>query len=210
MSELCSCGDRAMSSGRRCSPVRCSPPVEYHPVLRPPPGAPGGWLWISGGVCARPEEVGNRWDRCAATQPQHPLRRSPFLREGPGREFYRDDATGTGARRPSGSVSEVTLVSGKHHKAGWWRRAGRGRQESGPRRYLTEMVDRTGSAHLLLREAFEQGLRDGTGRYLTVCGRRIESGSLSARPQRCCRPCAVLQPSGMSAPQPQRGTGGAR
>jgi hypothetical protein len=41
------------------------------------------------------------------------------------------------------------------------------------------MVDGAGWAHLLTREAFERGLREGTGRYEALCGRRIASGSLA-------------------------------
>ncbi|MBV9161681.1 MAG: hypothetical protein JO281_09065 [Pseudonocardiales bacterium] len=84
-------------------------------------------------------------------------------------------------------------MSGKHHKPPWWRRGGRGQWvPPGPRRSLTEMVDGAGWAHLLTREAFERGVREGTGRYEALCGRRIASASLVARPDRYCRPCQVM------------------
>jgi hypothetical protein len=86
-------------------------------------------------------------------------------------------------------------MSGKHHQPPWWR-CGRRRGQhalAGPRRYLTEMVDGAGWAHLLTTEAFQAGLREGTGRYEALCGRRIISASLAARPISYCRPCQVLE-----------------
>jgi hypothetical protein len=59
-------------------------------------------------------------------------------------------------------------MSGKHHKTPWWRRLGRRPQGEKPRRLLTEMVDGAGLAHWVSREAFEQGLREGTGRCCSI------------------------------------------
>jgi hypothetical protein len=88
-------------------------------------------------------------------------------------------------------VSEFT---GKHHKPPWWRR-GRGARHPVPglRRSLAEMVDGAGWAHLVSAEAFQRGLREGTGRYEALCGRRIASASLAAGPTSYCRPCQVLE-----------------
>jgi hypothetical protein len=55
------------------------------------------------------------------------------------------------------------------------------------------MVDGAGWAHLVSAEAFEAGLREGTGRYEALCGRRIIAASLAARPISYCRPCQVLE-----------------
>jgi hypothetical protein len=86
-------------------------------------------------------------------------------------------------------------MSGKHHKPPRWRRGREGKQqEPRPRRFLTEMVDGTGSAHLLTTDAFEQGLREGTGRYQTLCGRQITPTSMTIPPSKYCRPCVVLRP----------------
>jgi len=89
-------------------------------------------------------------------------------------------------------------MSGKHHKPPWWRwRGGRGggAQVSRPRWSLTEMVDGAdGWAHLVTPKAFEQGLREGMGRYQVLCGRRIAAASMAARPRGYCRPCVVLEP----------------
>ncbi|MBV9448238.1 MAG: hypothetical protein JO345_20325 [Streptosporangiaceae bacterium] len=38
-------------------------------------------------------------------------------------------------------------------------------------------------------EAFEQGLREGTGHFVVVCGRRIAVASMAAPPERSCWPC---------------------
>lgn len=54
-------------------------------------------------------------------------------------------------------------MSGHHHKPPWWRRVGRRPQASKPRPPVTEMVDGAGWAHWVTSEAFEQGLREGTG-----------------------------------------------
>ena len=69
----------------------------------------------------------------------------------------------------------VRVMSGKHRKTKtrWWRCVGRRHQEQKPRRLLTEMVDSTGLAHWVTHEAFDQGLRERTGHYLVLCGRRI-------------------------------------
>jgi hypothetical protein len=85
-------------------------------------------------------------------------------------------------------------MSGKHRKPPWWRRGRGGGQQVRPRGSLTEMVDGAGWAHLLTREAFEQGLSEGRGRYGALCGRRIASASLVAAPDYYCRSCVVLEP----------------
>jgi len=85
-------------------------------------------------------------------------------------------------------------MSGKHRKPPWWRRGRGGGQQVRPRGSLTEMVDGAGWAHLLTREAFEQGLSEGMGRYGALCGRRIASASLVAAPDYYCRSCVVLEP----------------
>jgi hypothetical protein len=86
-------------------------------------------------------------------------------------------------------------MSGKHHKLPWWRR-GRGEEHQEPRLRgsLTEMVDSAGSAHPLTSEAFEQGQREGRGRYQALRGRRITSASMAATPSTYSRPCVVLRP----------------
>lgn len=56
------------------------------------------------------------------------------------------------------------------------------------------MVEGAGWAHLLTREAFEQGLSEGAGRCGALCGRRIASASLVAAPDYYCRSCVVLEP----------------
>ena len=86
-------------------------------------------------------------------------------------------------------------MSGRHHKPPRWRHGrSRKQQEPRPRGFLTEMVDGTGSAHLLTTEASEQGLREGRGRYQTLCGRRITSASMATPPSNYCRPCVALRP----------------
>jgi hypothetical protein len=79
-------------------------------------------------------------------------------------------------------------MSGKHHKTPWWRRLGRRPQGEKPRRLLTEMVDGAGLAHWVSRAAFEQGLREGTGRYEVLCGRRIAAASMVTPPERASWP----------------------
>ncbi|MBV9011655.1 MAG: hypothetical protein JO272_06315 [Pseudonocardiales bacterium] len=54
---------------------------------------------------------------------------------------------------------------------------------------MAEMVDGTGLAHWVTREAFEQGLREGTGCYEVLCGRRIAAASMAAPPERSCWSC---------------------
>lgn len=54
---------------------------------------------------------------------------------------------------------------------------------------LAEMVDGAGVAHWVSREAFEQGLDEGTGFYVVLCGRRIAVASMAAPPERACWPC---------------------
>jgi hypothetical protein len=102
---------------------------------------------------------------------------------------------GAGGSVGGGGCEPGEFMSGKHHKPRWWRRGrGAGHQApAGPRRSLTEMVDGAGWAHLVSAEAFQRGLREGTGRYEALCGRRIISASLAARPISYCRPCQVLE-----------------
>ena len=83
----------------------------------------------------------------------------------------------------------VRVMSGKHHTPPWWRRLGRRPPAEKPRRLLTEMVDGVGLAHWVSREAFEQGLREGTGCYVVLCGRRIAAASMVTPPERSCRSC---------------------
>jgi len=54
------------------------------------------------------------------------------------------------------------------------------------------MVDGEDVAHLVTSDAYETGLRERTGHYRVVCGRRITVGSMAAAPNRYCRPCQVL------------------
>lgn len=81
------------------------------------------------------------------------------------------------------------VMSSKHHKPPWWRRVGRRPQADKPRRLVTEMADGAGWAHWVTSEAFEQGLREGTGHFVVVCGRRIAVASMVAPPERSCWPC---------------------
>jgi len=85
----------------------------------------------------------------------------------------------------------VRVMSGKHHKTKtpWWRRVGRRPLAEKPRRLLTEMVDGAGLAHWVTREAFEQGLCEGTGCYVVLCGRRIAAASMVTPPERSCWFC---------------------
>jgi hypothetical protein len=80
-------------------------------------------------------------------------------------------------------------MSGKHHKLPWWRRLSRRPPVSTPRPLMTEIVDGAGWAHCVTREAFEQGLREGTGYFEVLCGRRIAVASMAAPPERSCWPC---------------------
>jgi hypothetical protein len=83
------------------------------------------------------------------------------------------------------------VMSGKHHQTTtpWWRRLGRRPPVEKPRRLLAEMVDVTGVAHWVTREAFEQGLGERTGFYVVVCGRRIAVASMVTPPERSCWSC---------------------
>jgi hypothetical protein len=91
-------------------------------------------------------------------------------------------------------------MTGKHHTPWWWRlgalwrrRGGRHHQESPPPGYLSEMVDGSdGWAHLVTVEAYAQGLREGTGFFTVLCGRRIPVASMAAPPDYRCVPCHEL------------------
>jgi hypothetical protein len=85
-------------------------------------------------------------------------------------------------------------MKGKHHKSPWWRlgalRRCLGRYEaSPPPGHLSEMVDGSGWAHLVTREAYEQGLRDHTGHYQVLCGLQILAASMAAPPDHFCVLC---------------------
>lgn len=81
-------------------------------------------------------------------------------------------------------------MSGKHHKLRWWRRLGRRPQETKPRWLVTAMVEgSTGLEHWVTPEAFEQGMREGTGCYMVLCGRRIAVASMAAPSGPSCLPC---------------------
>ncbi|MBV9139321.1 MAG: hypothetical protein JO115_00075 [Pseudonocardiales bacterium] len=93
-------------------------------------------------------------------------------------------------------------MTGKHHqpKPPWWRlgalwRHLRGRRHPvSPPRHVNEIVDGdSGLVHWATDEAFEQGLRERTGRYLVLCGREIPVASMVTPPGRLCEPCAELQ-----------------
>ncbi|MBV8540604.1 MAG: hypothetical protein JO364_08640 [Pseudonocardiales bacterium] len=47
----------------------------------------------------------------------------------------------------------------------------------------------TGVEHWLTPEAFEQGLREHTGCYVVLCGRRIAVASMVTPPGPSCLPC---------------------
>ena len=84
-------------------------------------------------------------------------------------------------------------MSGKHRKPSRWRHPRSvGQQAPRPRWSLPEMVDGDDVAHLVTSDAYETGLRERTGHYRMVCGRRITVGSMAAAPNRYCRPCQVL------------------
>jgi hypothetical protein len=56
------------------------------------------------------------------------------------------------------------------------------------------MVDGDGQEHLVTHEAYEEGLREGSGIYQAVCGQRITVGGMTAPPSYRCHPCEVLEP----------------
>lgn len=60
------------------------------------------------------------------------------------------------------------------------------KRQTRPRRTV-EMVDITGTAHLLSVAAAEKGLP--RGRYLTLCGEDVLPAALVARAARYCRLC---------------------
>ncbi|MBV9013719.1 MAG: hypothetical protein JO272_17055 [Pseudonocardiales bacterium] len=49
-----------------------------------------------------------------------------------------------------------------------------------------------GWAHLVTEQAYEQGLREHTGRYTVLCGLRIPAASMVAPPDHRCLPCHEL------------------
>lgn len=63
------------------------------------------------------------------------------------------------------------------------------RRQTQPRRTV-EMVDTTGTAHLLSVAAAENGLP--RGRYTTLCGEDVQPAALVAREARYCRLCAPI------------------
>jgi hypothetical protein len=91
-------------------------------------------------------------------------------------------------------------MSGKHHKppcwclgALWRRLTGRGHQVNSPPPHVIPIVDGTnGWEHLATDEAFEQGLREHTGRYSVLCGLQINVASMVTPPAWPCRPCHEL------------------
>lgn len=56
------------------------------------------------------------------------------------------------------------------------------------------MVDGEDREHLVTHENYEQGLSEGSGFYLAVCGRRIAVGGMTAPPRYCCYPCQEREP----------------
>lgn len=57
------------------------------------------------------------------------------------------------------------------------------------RRHTVEMVDTTGTAHLLTTDAAADGYRHG--RYLAVCGEDVVPAALVAKMARYCPLCPV-------------------
>ncbi|MBV9143686.1 MAG: hypothetical protein JO115_22675 [Pseudonocardiales bacterium] len=93
-------------------------------------------------------------------------------------------------------------MTGRHHQPSppWWRLGALWRYLSGrrqpvsPPRHVTEIVDGdSGQVHWATDEAFEQGLREHTGHYLVLCGRKIAVASMVTPLGRCCEPCAELK-----------------
>lgn len=88
----------------------------------------------------------------------------------------------------------------KHGNQWWWclgalwrRLRAHPDQNSPSRGYLAVMVDgRDGWEHLVTVEAYEQGLRDHTGFFMVLCGRRIPVASMTAPPKHGCFPCHEL------------------
>ncbi|MGH3838297.1 MAG: hypothetical protein ACRDSF_21765 [Pseudonocardiaceae bacterium] len=71
----------------------------------------------------------------------------------------------------------------KKKQQGKHRLRGRPRQA-----HVIEMVDTSGEAHFLTDAAAVAGRRGG-GRYLALCGAEVIPASLTAPPERGCRPC---------------------
>ena len=64
---------------------------------------------------------------------------------------------------------------------------------SPPPPHLIPIVDgSTGWEHLATGEAFEQGLREHTGRYTVLCGLQINVASMVNPPDWPCQPCHEL------------------
>jgi hypothetical protein len=81
-------------------------------------------------------------------------------------------------------------MSGRHSPPRWWRRLGRRTPVEKPRPLMPQLVEgATGVEHWLTPEAFEQGLREHTGFYLVLCGRRIPVASMVTPPGPSCLPC---------------------
>ncbi len=67
------------------------------------------------------------------------------------------------------------------------------------RRRTVEMVDNTGTAHLLTADAAESGLPQG--RYTAVCGGDVLPAALVAQEARYCRLCMPVIPTQRSNPR---------
>jgi hypothetical protein len=64
---------------------------------------------------------------------------------------------------------------------------------SPPSGHLSELVNGSdGWAHLVTEQAYEQGLREHTGRYTVLCGVQIPAASMVAPPGHRCLPCHEL------------------
>jgi hypothetical protein len=68
-------------------------------------------------------------------------------------------------------------------------RRGKRPRDNRPHRTI-EMVDHTGTAHLLSITAAETGL--SRGRYTTLCAEQIQPTALAARMARYCRLCVPI------------------
>lgn len=80
-------------------------------------------------------------------------------------------------------------------------RHSKGRHTTPPlqRRRTVEMVDNTGTAHLLTADAAENGLPKG--RYTAVCGGEVLPAALVAREARYCKLCVPIIPAQRSNPR---------
>lgn len=77
-------------------------------------------------------------------------------------------------------------MTGRHSKCGAHARI------PAPRRSGIELVDITGTAHLVTADAADNGLR--RGRYTTMCGEDVLPAALVARQSRYCRLCVPIPP----------------